>query len=445
MARLKDSIRSLLQRRRGQDGELGQALVLTALAMLVILAMSAVGIDMATWYQKHHQAQVAADSAALAAANYMANGGSAPTATSTATTYAGDNQATIGNVTVDTATKKVTVSVSIPAPAFLANVVGIRDAVQTAQSTASWGAKTCASQGTSGGNCYAIFAFNSSAHTGSSTGPGAPGITNNGNGSTIINGTLHSNGSIYNDGYTSAFQGPDSTYGTTTGDLNANATLGSSTTPYPQDYTAATTATNYAQLPSGGTLTSATGTTAPTLTGCTYTAASLESTPVSGASSDGTNITLSSSWPSGVYCAPGTITIGAGSAAASGSNTGASYEANQIVMSGNSGTLVPYDYPGNTLLFYADYGGWDAATGSTCSTSTSTSTKGVEFEGNAKVTTEGDAFTPCSSIYFTSNNAVWSPAFLEGYNVNLAGNSFKGDGLQTNSLGTVAYTDDLSG
>ena len=54
---------------RGRDSERGQALILTSLCMVVVLVMSAVSIDVAQWYQKHHQAQVAADAAACSTEN----------------------------------------------------------------------------------------------------------------------------------------------------------------------------------------------------------------------------------------------------------------------------------------------------------------------------------------------------------------------------------------
>jgi len=320
------------------------------------------------------------------------------------------------------------VQVPVSAPALFANLIGIRQATSKVQASASWGYKTCSSLGTSGSNCYSIFAYNSSAHSGNGTGAGAAGVTNNGN-SGVINGTVHSNGSIYNNGNNSmTFEGPFNTYGTTSGDLNANATLGSNNVPYPMDYTAASSAQNYAPFPNGGNLSESTGTTAPTLTGCTYTASSF---------------VLSGSWPAGVYCASGTITISSGTVTASNGMTGATYEASQIVINANSGSLIPYNYPSNSLLFYADYGGWNASAGNGCSTGSSNGTVGINFGGNSKVLTEGDAFAPCSSIYYTSNNAAWNPAFIEAYNVNLAGNSFQGDGPQTDSAG-VEYTDDLS-
>lgn len=413
-----------------RDDERGQSLIIVVLAMFVLLGMGALGIDMATWYQRHHSAQVAADAAALAAANYMANGGNAGSATTTATTYAASNQSTIAasNVTVDATAHTVTVQVPVSAPPILASLLGIKQYTSQVQAKAGWGYKTCSSLGTSGSNCFSIFAYNSTPHSGSSTGAGAAGATNNGN-KGLINGTVHSNGSIYNNGNNSmTFQGPYNTYGTTTGDLNANGTLGSNNLPYPMDYTASSYASNYAPFPNGGNLSEETGTTAPTLTGCTYTASSF---------------VLSGSWPAGVYCASGTITIESGTVTASEGMTGATYEASQIVVNANTATLTPYDYPNNSLLFYADYGGWNASNGTGCSSGSSNSTVGLDFAGASGDITEGDAFAPCSSIYFTSNNAAWSPAFLEAYNVNLAGNSFRGDGPQTNSTG-VAYVDQLS-
>jgi len=53
----------------------GQSLVIVILAMTLIVAIAALAIDVSQWYATRHQAQVAADAAALAGANCMADGG----------------------------------------------------------------------------------------------------------------------------------------------------------------------------------------------------------------------------------------------------------------------------------------------------------------------------------------------------------------------------------
>jgi hypothetical protein len=155
------------------DGEHGQVLVLSALCMLVFLAMSALALDTASWYQKHHQAQVAADAAALAAANCMANiGVTSPTftdqctttqdAANVATTYAAQNGVTIPTSDVSFAGTRVTVTTPNPAPSLFAEVFGIGSSTQTAQSTADYASptkSTCDASMENSGACYFAFAM----------------------------------------------------------------------------------------------------------------------------------------------------------------------------------------------------------------------------------------------------------------------------------------------
>jgi hypothetical protein len=121
-------------------GESGQSLFLIIAALAVILIIAALAIDVSSWYQRHHQAQVAADSAALAAANYMANGGAAPTATMTATNFANSNNLPISadNVNVDTTADNVTVTVPTHAPEFFENLFGSSGPPVTAKAVAHW-------------------------------------------------------------------------------------------------------------------------------------------------------------------------------------------------------------------------------------------------------------------------------------------------------------------
>ena len=58
-----------------RDDTRGQAMVIAAAAMFVVMLMAALAIDTAAGYQRRHQAQVAADAASLAAANCLADAG----------------------------------------------------------------------------------------------------------------------------------------------------------------------------------------------------------------------------------------------------------------------------------------------------------------------------------------------------------------------------------
>ncbi len=198
--------RAVMKRVRARAAdEQGQSLVLVALAMVAVIGMAALAIDASTWYQKHHQAQVAADSAALAFANCMANADSTgnqctsstdtTNATTQAITFAGDNGVTItsSNVSPNTTNKTVTVTAPDPAPSFFAKLFGVTS-TPTSTATASWLPPTSGACTTPGNSCYAIFAMNSSCTVGSSESSGSPLVLNGS--SDTIDGGVHSNGSI---------------------------------------------------------------------------------------------------------------------------------------------------------------------------------------------------------------------------------------------------------
>jgi Flp pilus assembly protein TadG len=187
--------------------ESGQSLVIVALSMTVVIAIAAFAIDVGTWYAKHHQAQVAADAAALAAANCLANSGSGKTCTSTsdvtdaqnvAVTYAADNGITItaSQVNVDTANDTVSVQASPAAPAFFANLFGIHSSTQTANSEAGWTATSTTSTCTlaTQSQCAAIYAGSTSCAGG---GNGVEiGTPSSGGTAPVISGVVHSEGSM---------------------------------------------------------------------------------------------------------------------------------------------------------------------------------------------------------------------------------------------------------
>lgn len=148
--------------------ESGQAMVLSVTALTAILGMGAVSIDLSTWYQHHHGAQVAADSAALAAANCLADGGVGQTCTSTtdytdatnvATAYAADNGATIPSSDVSFANGSVTVTTAETSPPLFARMFGIGATKQSTQAVASYQQQSniCDSTQAAAGSC--VFAY----------------------------------------------------------------------------------------------------------------------------------------------------------------------------------------------------------------------------------------------------------------------------------------------
>lgn len=125
----------------GAARESGQSLVVVVLCMFLILLIAAFAIDLAQWYQKHHQAQVSADAAALAAANCLAHGvctntSSTGDAAATATTLAGKNQVPVaGSVTISN--NQVTVTTATAAPVEFGSVFGFNPTA-SARAVAAW-------------------------------------------------------------------------------------------------------------------------------------------------------------------------------------------------------------------------------------------------------------------------------------------------------------------
>jgi Flp pilus assembly protein TadG len=173
-------------------GETGQSLVVVVLAMFVVIAMAAMAIDLSAWYQKHHEAQVSADAAALATANCEAQGKcNNTTGTQTAVNYVSTNSGvTIPSSDVTIANQTVTVRTPLPAPSFFAAAVSsaFGSSTQTATAKATW--KTYGSDCTvTSGRCAFIFANDNSC-----SGIGASISTSGTAG--VLNGTVISNSNI---------------------------------------------------------------------------------------------------------------------------------------------------------------------------------------------------------------------------------------------------------
>lgn len=171
--------------------------------MLVLIGMSALGIDVGQWYLKHHQAQVVADAAALAAANCLAT--SQCTQSSDAVTVAdayAASQVTISNVTINGSSVKVTAQGKVWSS--FAALFGIPSVTASANATAgyttipgnSW---PCASAGST--SCMSLFAGNTTCPAASSTPPTDLGldlvINDSGGGSSTMSNT-YTNGYYYN-------------------------------------------------------------------------------------------------------------------------------------------------------------------------------------------------------------------------------------------------------
>jgi hypothetical protein len=220
--------------------------------MVVVLVMSAVSIDVAQWYQKHHQAQVAADAAALAAANCLANAGNTgDTCTSTTDTtdafavarsIASANGISLPASDVSFPGSQVDVTAPATGTSMFARMAGIQSVQESAKSAASFasGTSTCSSSSEANSDCYMIFAGGPNATTCSGS-----TVTFGGGGETI-SGAVHSNGTIngvsdggdtfngpvtYGTGCAAPFTGPGTNYNSA-GSPAAEAPI----TTWPMDY-----------------------------------------------------------------------------------------------------------------------------------------------------------------------------------------------------------------
>jgi hypothetical protein len=178
--------------------------------MLVVLLIAAIAIDLATLYQTHHRAQVAADAAALGAANCLINGKSSGQCTSVtdtadaaavATTIAlanGIGLTSTTQVSINTASHSVTVTATDTPRVDFAGIVPINPSV-TAKSVASFSLPDLP---------YSIFAGNTSCTAGSGI-----QILSNGGGSANLNG-LFSDGVIGNNDNSGSANYSGGAYGT---------------------------------------------------------------------------------------------------------------------------------------------------------------------------------------------------------------------------------------
>jgi hypothetical protein len=450
---MRDVLSSALVRllRRLRSEESGQSLILVSLAMTVALGFSAISIDVAGWYQKHHEAQVVADSAALAAANCLANPGVGPAgnvcssstdvsdAQQVAINYAALNGVPINtsNVTVNTSTDTVHVKASSTSPTFFSQLIGIKTTTQTANSTAGWSSgasTTCTTAEQSAGQCYAIYTANSTC--GSNNG----WVTDET--SEQIIGAIHSQGSLNISDGSFAFLGPITYSGGNCPYTQAgNATMasgGSYYTPTAGDKQSSTYwPLNYA------TVFPACSTTAGTCT--TSAAASANGNLVAGAPTYCTQATTSPSgytfgWVNNsnqeplsgnVYCA-----IGGGTPSnpatwngpftfTNGASAGSSSSPVAVTMIGgyvNATSTTLYLAPdvGNCLVYAVDT---DAASGSDA----------IEF-GNGNYSLGGALFAPNGTINLNSTSAT--AAFLEAQNVDTINLSFQGDGPVASGSGS---------
>jgi Flp pilus assembly protein TadG len=121
------------------NNERGQSMVLALVFLTVLMGMSALVLDVGSWYRAHRAAQSTADAAALAAAQGLTD---TSLATSLATSYANKNGGGLsaaGGITFSTkwmTNDTVAVKVTRPAPGFFAKLFGIRSVNVSGRATA---------------------------------------------------------------------------------------------------------------------------------------------------------------------------------------------------------------------------------------------------------------------------------------------------------------------
>lgn len=168
-----------------------------AVAMLAIIVIAAVAIDISEWYSKHHQAQVSADAAALAAANCLAKQACTSTATggdayTTATNYATTNGVPASTVTI--AGGYVTVTTAAAAPVSFAGAFGVHPSV-SARAVASYD-QTTAPANLFAQDCTPASLSQPVTSASCTVTCTNPGITISTSGNTTFTGAIQTNGSL---------------------------------------------------------------------------------------------------------------------------------------------------------------------------------------------------------------------------------------------------------
>lgn len=446
----------------------GQSLIIVAIAMTVIVGVAAFSIDVASWYQKHHQAQVVADSAALAAANCLANPNRAagklngttvvPTCTSSTDTadaqtvavdYAAANNITItaSQVCVNTTSSSetcpngktlsagsVNVSATTSAPSFFAKLFGISSTTQTAGAQAEFTpgvtSTACTPVAQSSNQCYAIYTSNTTCGTNNGWVTGST--------SEVINGVVHSQGSLNITNGSFTFNGPI-TYssGNCTYTQAGNATMssgGSYYTPtaggneptayWPMDYSAIFPACS---------------------TSGAYQCTGPNGTPSYCGNAAASYSFNYSATPTGIYCAygngtvsnpatwTGAITFSNGASwGSSGSPKSLTMIAGYVNATSSTLYLQPATNASGCQVYAVDS---DSAAGGTGAA--------IEF-GNGTYNFTGTMFAPNGTVNLNSTSAT--AAFLEAQNVDTVNLSFAGDGPITggSSSSSSGGTDSLS-
>jgi Flp pilus assembly protein TadG len=433
----------------------GQSLVLVVVAMVVFLGMSAIGIDISQWYAARHQAQVAADSAALAGANCMAGGGTSGTTGtdpcgSVPSSYVSANGMSSDNAQFNQpGAGEITVTVTVQGSNFFTSALGLTPPTYTEKAIAAWTSHQTACTS----DCSAIFAM------GSPSGSTCPGdIALDGAGDTIT-GSVHANGTISESGGNQSLG--TTSYGPTASGCSYNPSNGSTPTTGTSEAPITTWPTDYSQI-----LTACGGTGQPACTGPCVNSANLSTDPCTPPAKGTTDKCESSSdgcTGTPAYCTQGaaSYTFGNGATALATNNVWCAFGG---TASNPPTPSNPADYSG--LIYFQSgtlgtsttpiYGTWVGGTievGHVAYLSTQTSTPtyplfysagsgtcssassgGVCMTAQSSVV-NGDIFAPNGTIEFNGGGSTIN--FLEAQTVDFAGGSVTGDGPSYSGGGTA--------
>lgn len=442
--------RSRVGRQISVHGQDGQSLVIVVGAMFVIMLIAAFAIDLSSWYQKHHQQQVAADAAALAAADCLANqsstnaGGNTCTSASdttdaggVATSIAGTNQASTVTATYSNTTQgsvsavqNVTVTTSAPDSTFFSRLIGLSPhATAVAVATVYTNAKDCS---TAGAGCLMFYAAASNCNSASIT--FQVGNSINLSGGILTNGPIDDskgNGGNFG-GYIS--YGSGSTCNSNTSFKNnptfthnpAQQTVdyGSSATPnWPINYA------NYFPACSG---------TGNAPTNCTSSSSTngVQGSPNYCTTATASTAALSTGTSNGVFCAIGTSSTPGNPATWNGTiNAGTSGKVTMIggTVNFQGGTLSAYS---NNLFAYVT---------STTACSTTAGNTGAFVAQGGSTSWTGDVFAP-NGCALVTGGSVGFTGFIQSQTIMYDGGASTGDGpTYAGGSGAFQGSDALTG
>ncbi len=123
--------------------ERGQAMALTVICLTVLLTLSALVLDIGSWYQAQRETQAAADAAALAGAQALPDdSGEASALAASYVTKNGGGATSISFTTRSLSNDTVTVEVERDAPGFFSRIFGVESVAVDAKASARSGVMT---------------------------------------------------------------------------------------------------------------------------------------------------------------------------------------------------------------------------------------------------------------------------------------------------------------